>query len=336
MSQNATPQAKFRADEHSIEFRMVLKAFEVAVYLAHYFELCSSNTLELLLQKATMRVQLGMKMSVREQAVKLDCSERTVNLRRKKLLEPCDKSTFRLMLQLIQSGKHTRESILASCREDFSFDVVEVSLDMLTRQGYIEPMKAEHDAPIVPVQAHPPRHNLSWVERELESRHLAQLLILESLSLSPHTELEVEQVLIRQNVAQQDVKVLLSELEYSGKITRLESPTESPRRWTLSQNGQRMIIDEPNLRWRSGVLDMFTLLKRQLTAVLRAPNDETFAQRNFRFTASPDQLKHFIREHRQYVLTELEKLEKQADPATSRAYGFTWLMAELLADEQLI
>lgn len=336
MSNEHSASTRAKVDEESLEFRMVLKAFEVAVYLAHYFELCSSNTLKLLLDKATMRVQLGMKMTVAEQAVKLDCCERTINARRKKLLEPAGKSTFRLMLQLVQSGQHTRQSILVNCRETFAFDIVEVGLDMLTRQGYIEPMKEGQDAPIIPIKSDSPRHRLDGALRKLESQHLVQLMILESLSISPHTSTELREVLERQNLPHQEVSSVLETLERSGQIVRGTRPSESPIRWTLRPASHHLVLDQPSLRWRSGMLDMFTLMKRQLTAVLRSPHDETFGQRNFRFTASPEDLKSFIREHRLYVLNALEKLEEQATPSTARSYAFTWLMAELLPEDLLI
>lgn len=336
MSKKKVTGTQAKLDEESLEFRMVLKAFEVAVYLAHYFELCSGETLELLLHKATMRVQLGMNMTVAEQAMKLDCCERTVNARRQKLLEPVEKSTFRLMLQLVQSGQHTRESILANCRETFGFDVVEVGLDMLTRQGYIEPMKEGPDAPIIPVKSDSPRDRLDSALRKLELQHLAQLMILETLSIRHHTSIELQEMLKRQNLPHVELSSLLETLERRGQIVKATPPSESPIRWTLRPASHHLVLDQPSLRWRSGMLDMFTLMKRQLTAVFRAPHDETFGQRNFRFTASPDDLKSFLREHRLYVLHALEKLETQANPTSARSYAFTWLMAEQLPEDLLI
>lgn len=312
---------------------LTLRIFRLGVQVALTTGNLSASQLKMLLEVAMYRELLARGYTIHGMSVALNCAPRSVKTyaaHSRSLHEASPtRQPLHSILEALEAGPLTALQLEKSVPISHEFDFVRVALQLLMAHGLVIRLNGNPVyyalSPGVLIQK-----DKRWEEplTRLEHVHALGLTLVRLLLHKPCTLEALSAAAPLKGVSQADVGDTLAFLEQLGLVERRkEGPGESTQ-FRLTSVPEPLIPGESAERTRVGLLDLLDKLGLFLETMLQGSDPLGIGQRAYLFSVRPDDLRAFIREHRNQARQKLEALEARAQ---TEGGGIPSLMAWIIA-----
>lgn len=234
---------------------------------------------------------------------------------------------LRLAVIRLKDGPVTVHELRRRLPQGDEFDTAEVALSLLNGRGLVqrygegdtatwgltaaaEDLDApEWEAPLADLS------HLYWLGRDVIRR-------LNATREVPLGQLRRDLRLSRGDDILEKTLALLEELGY------IELSQGRPPRYRLATSYVRMIPAEERARRRVGLLDLVEKTGQFLETMLIRDEGVPLGQRSFEFRARPEDMRQFLKEHKEWVVERLTQLEQDADAGDGgRPHMMVWAIS---------